>query len=146
MFNRRCVPMDMSLLSAWGADDRHFYCRRCAFQNDVYDADFALSRLVILPVNWVYCIRRHLNIGMVRHIYMLATYLPSRNYNFLYNLFDPSIPSNNFIELLYNICAPFRSRDWVDSQHAINSNIPHPLPFMTTSRASHSPLIVARCT
>jgi len=44
--------MEMSVLDAWGADGCHFYCRRCAFKEDIYDAEFALSKLVLLPVNW----------------------------------------------------------------------------------------------
>lgn len=44
---RRCVPMNCALLDAWSAVEYQFICRACAFHDDIYAAQAALTRCVI---------------------------------------------------------------------------------------------------
>jgi len=45
--HRRCVPMNVALLDAWSAVEYQFFCRACAFHDDKYNTQTALSRFVL---------------------------------------------------------------------------------------------------
>ena len=43
----RCVPMNTALLDCWSVDDYNFYCRKCCFTDEAYNAEAALARFFI---------------------------------------------------------------------------------------------------
>ena len=43
----RCVPMNTALLDCWSVDDYNFYCRKCCFTDEAYNAEAALARFVM---------------------------------------------------------------------------------------------------